>query len=49
MEDKHVHGMVLCVARLSAAIMVSYFTHVKTHVEAHKMHWNCEVVYLFHR
>ena len=49
MKDKHEHGMALCITRLSAAILVSYFSHVKTYVEAHKMQWNCKVVYFMDR
>ena len=41
--------MVLCAARVSYAIMVSYLAHVKTNVETHEMIQNCGLVYFINR
>ena len=41
--------MVLCAARLSAAIMVSYLACVKTDVEVHEKIRNCGLFYSIDR
>ena len=43
------YGVVLCAARLSHAIMVSYLARVKMNVETHKMIQNCGLVYFINR
>ena len=43
------YGMVLCAARVSYAIMVSYLAHIKTNVETHEMIQNCGLVYFINR
>ena len=46
-RDQHAryYGMLLCAARLSYTVMVSYLAHVKMNVETHEMIQNCGLVY----